>query len=709
MSPNIDIENRGHLTVLRLRHAPVNALSAPLRSALLQSLQQLSEDLQVRGVVIMGDGRCFSAGADINEFQQDNPDAITAGCDPAAITELIDTMSKPVLAALHGVALGGGLELALGCHYRVAAPGTQLGLPEIQLGLLPGAGGTQRLPRLIGLPAAQEMILSGRAIDATKALSLGLIDAIVEDKLVEGATRYLDTILARAAPTRRTRDRTLSATDIPRDSLERARTEARSKRALSFAAERIIDCLDASRLPFEAGMRFEREQFLACNVSRAAKALQYGFFAQREATKVPHIPAGTRERVINQVSIVGGGTMGRGIAMAFANADYPVTVIETDAARADAAAKAIRADYERLAALGRLTQEQAEARAARVVASTQDETLRTSDLVIEAVFEDLAIKTELCQRLGRLCKPGAIIASNTSALDINLLARASGRPADFLGLHFFSPAQVMRLLEIVRGEQTAPAVLATALALARRLEKHAVVCGVCFGFIGNRMLEPYLREAEVLLLEGATPRQIDRALEAFGMAMGPCRMLDLAGVDVAANVVIEQEKQGSLPADPTYRIVCRELYRLGRFGQKAGRGFYRYEGRKALDDLEAVAAIRELARCNRVTPRAAISDVEIVERCLLPLINEGYRIIEEGIAYRTSDLDVVWLSGYGFPADVGGPMFYASQMGLPRVRERLLHYASLRGDQYGYWTPAAALNNTSITHNAGTGRNEASS
>ena len=709
MSSHVDIETRGLLRVLRLKHIPVNALSAPLRSALFHSLRQLSEDSRVRGVVIIGDGRCFSAGADINEFQQNDPGAITAGRDPAEITKLIDTMSKPVLAALHGVALGGGLELALGCHYRVAAPGTQLGLPEIQLGLLPGAGGTQRLPRLIGLPAAQEMILSGRAVDAAKALSLGLIDAIVEDNLVEGAIRYLDTILTQAAPIRRTRDRTLSATDNPRDSLERARTEARSKRAISFAAERIVDCLEASRLPFEAGMRFEREQFLACNASPAAKALQYGFFAQREATKVPHIPTGTRERVISRVAIIGGGTMGRGIAMAFANADYPVTVIETDAARADAAAQAIRAEYERLAASGRLTPEEAEARAARVVATTQDETLRTSDLILEAVFEDLAIKSELCKRIGRHCKPGAIIASNTSALDINLLARASERPADFLGLHFFSPAQVMRLLEIVRGEQTAPAVLATAVGLARRLEKHAVVCGVCFGFIGNRMLEPYLRETEALLLEGATPRQIDGALEAFGMAMGPCRMLDLAGVDVAANVVIEREKQGSLPADPTYRIVCRDLYRRGRFGQKAGKGFYRYEGRKALDDLEAIGAIRELARCHLVTPRAAISDTEIVERCLLPLINEGYRIIEEGIAYRTSDLDVVWLSGYGFPADVGGPMFYASQIGLPRVREQLLHYASLRGDQYGYWTPAAALNNTSITYGAASGRNEASS
>ncbi len=699
MTPSVLIDRRRDLAVLTFRQDPVNALSREMRSALFDGLESLNADERVRGVVLTGAGRCFSAGADIAEFRGGEGREMTEGRDPSEITELIEGMRKPVLAALHGLALGGGLELAMGCHFRVAAAGTQLGLPEIHLGLLPGAGGTQRLPRLVGPKEACDLVLSGNPVDAEKARAMGLIDAVVGDDLVDDALRQLESFLARGAALRRVRDLPIDSNPPTPTFYQEARSGARSRRAASFAAQRIVDCIEAaSSLPFEEGLRFEREQFMACHASPAAAALQHVYFARREARKVSSIPAGTQERRLERVGIVGAGTMGRGIAMAFADAGYPVTLVESDSRKAEAALAAIGVEYRRLAASGRLGAALAEARVARVGATVDDGPLQSCDLVIEAVFEDLALKRDVCRRLGGLCKPGAIIASNTSTLDVNDLAKASGREADFLGLHFFSPANVMRLLEVVRGDRTAADVLATAMALGRRLGKDAVSCGVCYGFIGNRMLEPYLREAEFLLLEGASPRRIDRALEDFGMAMGPCRMLDLAGVDVAAQVVIERERQGGLPSDPLYRIVARELMRIGRFGQKSGEGFYRYEGRKAVDDAQAAAIIRKLGERHGIEARADIPDREIVERCLLPLINEGFRILEEGIACRSSDIDVVWLSGYGFPPERGGPMFLARQWGLEHVKQRLLHYAG-GGDRHGYWTPAPTIDRATAPSN----------
>lgn len=691
MNDVLRMEQHGAVAVVSIVNPPVNALSREVRTRLCGMLTALEEDASVRAVVLRGGGRMFSAGADIGEFQQGGA-AMFAGRDPLEITSGIDSMTKPVIAAIHGSALGGGLELALGCHYRIATAHARMGLTEILLGVLPGAGGTQRLPRLVGCKNAADLMLTGRAADGSEALRIGLVDTLVEGDLTTEAVAFANKVLEGATGMRRVRDLP-PATSIEAADLARIVDTASKKRGQRQAALKIAECVEAStRLGFDEGVRFERERFVACNSSEAAAALQHGFFARREAQKSPDIPAGTEPRRVDKVGILGGGTMGRGIAMAFANAGIPVELIEVDRARAELARGAVDAEYGRLATAGKLTDSEAVLRAGSIQLRTGYDQLASCDLVIEAVFEDLQVKLQVARELGARCRPGAIIASNTSTLDIDLLAAASGRARDFVGMHFFSPANVMRLLEIVRGKETSPDVLATVLGLARRLGKDPVVSGVCWGFIGNRMLEPYLREAEALLLEGASPRQIDDALEQFGMAMGPCRMMDLAGVDVVAKVVDERAKQGALPDDPTYRIVCREMHAQGRLGQKTGQGFYRYEGRRTIEDPEAVTAIRQLAqRVGYPGRESAIEAGEIVERCLLPLINEGQRIIAEGIAYRSSDIDVVWLSGYGFPADRGGPMFYGQRLGTRHLLDRLAHYAMQQGDRYGYWAPAEGV------------------
>jgi 3-hydroxyacyl-CoA dehydrogenase len=443
--------------------------------------------------------------------------------------------------------------------------------------------------------------------------------------------------------------------------------------------------------PFDEGLAYERALFVECMNSPQSAALRHAFFAEREASKVPGAAKGLALRPINAIGIVGAGTMGGGIAMNFLNAGLPVVLVEVDA---DALARGlgiIRRNYEATAAKGRMTPEQVEQRMALCRGTLDYADLRDCDLVVEAVFERMDLKKAVMARLGETCKPDAIIATNTSTLDVDVLGAASGRAADVVGMHFFSPANVMRLLEVVRGRETAADVLATVLALARSIGKVAVVSGVCFGFIGNRMLEPYLRETEFLLLEGAAPTQIDRALEAFGMAMGPCRMIDMAGVDVAAYQVAERAKEGTLPADPSYRIACRKLAELGRHGQKTGAGYYKYEGRTPVHDPEVDGIMAALAQAQGIARRSDIRDEEIVERCLYPLINEGARILEEGIAYRAGDIDVVWLNGYGFPALKGGPMHTADVIGLEQIEACLEHYAAQRGNAQGYWTVARLL------------------
>jgi 3-hydroxyacyl-CoA dehydrogenase len=691
MTQSVIVKQVGRIALLALNAPPVNALSARLRSALYDALAEAGRNDGVAAVVLTGEGRCFCAGADLAEFQS-AAGSISNGRDPVELSMLIDAFRKPVIAALHGDVLGGGLELALGCHYRVAASTSKLGLPEIDLGLLPGAGGTQRLPRLVGVAQALDMILAGELVDVTNALDMGLVDDAAGGDLIEHAVRFAEGVLERGALMPRVRERAIQADSVPADFFDTMRAAVQKHRTSKDAAGRIIDCVEAAvRLPFDEGMKFERAQFEACNASVQAVALRHGFFARRGAAKIPGLPASTSVRQVECMAVVGGGTMGRGIAIACALAGYPVTLVETSAERAASAVDAIRGECERMGKSGRLSVDRAQSLPNLIKPSHKLADLASVDMVIEAIFEDLSLKMSMAADLGVVCKPGAIIASNTSTLDLNVLAQASGRAADFVGMHFFSPAHVMRLLEVVRGDCTAPDVLATVMAVARKLDKDPVVSGVCYGFIGNRMLEPYLRETEVLLLEGATPTQIDRALEQFGMAMGPCRMMDLAGVDVVAKVVIERDKQGTLPADPHYRIVCRELHAAGYHGQKTSLGFYRYDSRKLVDDAQAQTLIEALASRTGIERRANIDDNEIVERCLLPLINEGFLILEEGIAYREADVDVVWLSGYGFPASRGGPMFHARTMGITNLRERLAYYGSTLGNSYGYWTPASSL------------------
>jgi 3-hydroxyacyl-CoA dehydrogenase len=690
MSDVVQSKKQGNIAIVTMTLPPMNVLSAANRAGLYDALTAVRADPEIAGVILTGAGRCFSAGADITEFQSKGEALLSDGRDLNEICGLLDACEKPVVAAIHGFAFGGGFEVALSCHFRVAAPGSQVGLPEVNLGLLPGAGGTQRTPRLVGVEKAYQMIVSGNPVGIKEAKELGLVDVVVEGDLIAGATAFLNRIIAEGGTPRRVRDITIST--IPEGFFAKVRAAGNKKKALAFATQRIIDCIEAAATkPFDDGMRIEREQFLACFRSTETKALQHAFFAQREANKIPGIPPGTQERPVKTTAVLGGGTMGRGITISLLTSGYPVVLLEADSARLEAGLAAIRAEIEKLGGSGKLKPDLAAASIARLSGTLDYADLGTVDLVIEAVFENMEIKKEVAAKLGEVCKPGAVIASNTSTLDVDILAQASGRPADYLGMHFFSPAHVMKLLEVVRGKATAPDALLTSLAVGRKMQKHTVVSGVCYGFIGNRMLESYIRESEALLLEGATPSQIDKAIEAWGMAMGPLRMMDLAGVDVGAKVVIEREKEGKLPADPSYRIVSRELNKLGRHGQKTGKGYYRYEGRNAIEDPEALEVFAELARGAGIAKRNHIEDSEIVERCLLPLINEGFKIVEEGIAYRYSDLDIVYLSGYGFPAERGGPMFYAATAGFDKIRDRLRHYAQTRGDAYGYWTPAASL------------------
>ena len=687
--PVVSVARRGDLAVVTIDSPPVNALSVNVRKGLLTAFNGLVGDAGVAGVVLACAGRTFVAGSDIAEF--DSP--VFDESDLNDVCAAIESLGKPVVCALHGTTLGGGLELAMACHYRVAAPNTRLGLPEVTLGLLPGAGGTQRLPRLIGVADALEIILSGSPVSADKAQRLGLVDAIVDGDVLDQALHFTRALIARQAPCRKTSEIAIAPDGGLATLFAGARQGLAKKTRGAFAPAKIVDCVEAAvNLPFAEGLAFERRMFVECMHSTQSAALRHAFFAERETGKIPGLDKNLVLPAISRVGIVGAGTMGGGIAMNFLNAGIPVVLLEV---AADALARGlanIRKHYEATASKGRMTLEEVDQRMALCRGSLDYADFGDCDLVIEAVFENMDIKKAVLARLGEVCRPGAIIATNTSSLDVDELALASGRPADVVGMHFFSPANVMRLLEVVRGRETAPAVLAAVLALARKIRKVAVVSGVCFGFIGNRMLEGYLRESEFLLMEGATPSQIDRVLESFGMAMGPCRMMDMAGIDVGAKVLGERAKEGTLPADPSYRMPCRTLAELGRHGQKTGAGYYRYDGRTPVHDPEVDRIMAELASRFGIVRRQEISDEEIFERCFYPLVNEGARILEEGIAYRAGDIDIVWLNGYGFPSVKGGPMHAADVIGLPRVVARLGHYAEQCKDRHDYWRAAALLN-----------------
>ncbi|MDR2188964.1 MAG: enoyl-CoA hydratase/isomerase family protein [Azonexus sp.] len=676
------------LAVVTIDNPPVNALSMAVRQGLLDVFRQIRDDPATHAVALLCAGRTFVAGADIREFSEGDPVAV----DPNGIFDLIEHLGKPVLATIHGTALGGGFELALASHYRIALANARVGLPEITLGLVPGAGGTQRSVRLMGVRPALELMLSGTPIAAPEAMKKGLIDEIVEGDLLAAAKAFFSRLPAGGEATRRASERPIGDAETALADIESARQELLGKSRAPLAAARIVDCVSAAvSQSFAQGLEFERHQFLASVRSPESAALRHIFFAEREAARIPGLPEGVQKHPVAKVGVIGAGTMGGGIAMNFINVGIPVVLIDMGQEALDRGLGIIRRNYETTLAKGKLTREQLDARMALLTGALQYGDVADCDLVIEAVFENMSIKKEVLGKLGGLCKPDAIIATNTSSLDVDELALATGRPQDVLGMHFFSPANVMRLLEVVRGRQTSPAALATVMALAKRIGKVAVVSGVCYGFIGNRMLEGYLREAELLLMEGATPAQVDQALEAFGMAMGPHRMMDLAGVDVGAKVLIERGKAGGLPADPAYRSVIQTLHQLGRNGQKAGVGYYRYEGRKAVSDPVVDDICAGLAARYGIARRSDIAAGEIVRRCLYPLINEGAKTLEEGIAYRASDIDVVWTSGYGFPARLGGPMHQADVIGLAAILEGMAVFARRYGNQYGYWEPAALL------------------
>jgi 3-hydroxyacyl-CoA dehydrogenase len=627
-------------------------------------------------------GRTFFAGADIREFD--------TGIAPPTYHEvfrLIEDSPVPVIAAIHGTALGAGTEIALACHYRVALEDARLGLPELSLGIIPGAGGTQRLPRLIPLAAAADMMLSGRPMPASQAKNLGLLDDLVRGDLMEGAIAFARKLMAEGGGPRRTRDLPVrDAADAASLLAEKRTLIAKTMRGRNSPA-RLLDALQAAtEKPFEEGLAVERAISAELEQSPESRALRHLFFAEREARKIPGLLEHVRPRAVRCVGIVGAGTMGGGIAMAFANAGIPVTILDVDQSALNAGMGRIRANYQRSVSRGSLKSDQMEGRL-RLISPTLDfSALGAVDLVIEAVFEKMPLKQETFARLDQVAKGGAILATNTSTLNIDEIAAATRRPQDVLGLHFFSPAQVMPLLEIVRARHTADDVLVTALEIARVIRKVGVVAKVCHGFIGNRMMDPYGREAERCLLEGATPEQVDNALESFGMAMGILAVFDLAGVDVGH---LTRLALGDVFArDPAYYRPSAMLTERGWLGQKTGRGYYRYENGKRISDAEVIDLIHQEGRRLGV-PQRRPSAEEIRDRCLFALINEGARVLEEGVALRASDIDVVYTSGYGFPRHRGGPMFYADTVGLKNIYDRIIEFQ--RTLDARYWQPAPLL------------------
>jgi 3-hydroxyacyl-CoA dehydrogenase len=656
--------------VVIVDNPPVNALSHAVRSGLHEAFATLAADQRLRAAVLMCAGRTFIAGADIAEFDQ--PPRPPSNVDLIAALEAI---SKPVIAALHGTALGGGLELALGCHYRVAAPRTKLGFPEIKLGLIPGAGGTQRLPRIVGVEKALAMILSGEPIDAEEGKQCGLVDAVLSGRLEEEAIAFARKQLSECAPLKRVRDSDdkLAAWRADPSSIDAlaARHPQRSgdRRAVAAAIDAIRAAL---KLPFDEALAREREAFVALRDSDESRAQRYLFFAERQTRQVANMPTRTTPQEIARAAVIGAGTMGRGIAICFANAGIPVTVIDVGAEPLARGLESIAKTYRNSVARRRLTSDEMDRRLACIKGATDLAAVASADLVIEAVFEDFDLKRSVFRDLDRLAPAQALLATNTSYLDVNAIAAVTQRPESVLGMHFFSPANVMRLLEVVRGARTSPQALASAMAVGRRLGKVPVVVGVCHGFIGNRMLRQRSMQAERLLLEGALPQDVDRVLVDFGFPMGPFAMGDLAGLDVSWRMRKAQGQRAE---------IADALCEAGRFGQKSGRGFYRYDpgSRVPQPDPEVERLIVAASQRLGIT-RRAIAPETMLERLTFPMINEGARILEEGIAQRPGDIDVIWVYGYGWPAWRGGPMYYADRIGLDRIRRRLWEFAEVAGD-----------------------------
>jgi 3-hydroxyacyl-CoA dehydrogenase len=683
MKPSVRMERRGEIAVLTIDNPPVNALSHSVRLGLLEILPRIEADDGVKAILLVCAGSTFSAGADVREFGAPPKDPIMA-----VAMQALDESSKLTVAAIHGQALGGGLETALVFDYRCGVASAKVGLPEIKLGLFPGGGGTQRLPRLIGLQAAAELILSGDTVGAAKAQELGIIDELIDGDLLEGALAYAQRLLAEGAAHRRLRARSVV---VPEGfSFPERRAKALKDAKGLPAAAAAVDAIQASTdRSFDEGLSEERRLFMIVRSSSEAAAMRHLFAAEREVAKIPNFPGDTAPRQIATVAVIGAGTMGGGIAMSFANAGIPVRLIEATETALERGWNNVKSNYDGQVGRGRMKAQERDARLGQISRSLKIEDLGTADLVIECAFEDMGVKKDLFGKVGKLARTGAVLATNTSALDVNQLAAASGRASDFVGMHFFSPANIMKLVEVVRGEMTAPAVLATAMAVCKRIGKIGVVSGVCDGFIGNRMLRGYRREAEFLVLEGASPQQVDTALTDFGMAMGVHAMGDMAGLDISAAGRRRLRAEGALN-DPRVGTVQDKLVEMGRLGLKAGKGIYRYESGSRVplpDPLVEELIAAEAARLG--VRRRIVGDEEIIDRCLLALVNEGARIIAEGIALGSADIDVVYCNGYGFPRHRGGPMFWADNQGLDKVLSTIRRFA----DEFGteYWTPAPLL------------------
>ena len=670
------IEKDSNISIITLNSPPVNALSAGVREGLHEGITQARNDAESEAIVLICDGRTFIAGADISEFGKE-----PKGPSLFEVQEFIEDSNKPVIAAIHGTALGGGLEVALTCHYRIAVPSAKCGLPEVNLGLLPGAGGTQRLPRVVGVEKALQMVTSGMHVAANECLEMGLVDEIAgEDSLLDDAVSFAKKIVSEQRP--------LVKISEMNDKVEAARGNenlfkdfrksiARKTRGF-LAPEYNIQCIEAAvNNSFADGVKVERKLFMELVTGTQSAAQRYAFFAQRQVAKIPDIEPETEIKPFESIGVIGAGTMGGGISMNFANAGIAVTIVEQNQERLDKGLGIIRKNYENTANKGRITFEDVEKRMNLIQGSTSIEDLSESDLIIEAVFENMDLKKDIFRTLDKIAKDGAILATNTSALDVNEIAAQTKRPEDVIGLHFFSPANVMRLLEIVRGEKTSKSVVATSMKMAKKIGKIAAVVGVCPGFVGNRILAQRQREANKLILEGAMPWDVDDVLFEFGFPMGPFAMSDLAGLDIGWD---ENLSNGDTLRD--------RLCEAGRLGQKTGKGFYIYdEKRNKSPDTEVENLIKEFSEANQIQ-RRNISKDEILERCLYPMINEGFKILEEGMAIRASDIDIVWINGYGWPVYQGGPMFYGNLIGYDKVLEWLKDMEKSHGSEF---TPSPYL------------------
>jgi len=687
MSELVQLTKDNGIALITINNPPVNALSPGVSEGISEAIEQIQKDDGVKAAVLIGGGSTFVAGADIKEFGKITSGRAQRGLEFPALLLRIEDCGTPVVMAIHGTALGGGLELAMAGHYRAAVPTAQVGQPEVKLGIIPGAAGTQRLPRLAGVAKAVEMCAEGNPISAQEALKWGIVDRLIEGDLLAGAVAFAHEIAGRPAPKTRERNDKLGAPAQNASIFAAARETARKKQRNLKAPLAAIDAVEAAtKLSFEEGCRLERELFTECLFSDQSKALIHVFFGEREVAKIPDVPKGAPTIPVNSVAVVGAGTMGSGIAMVFAKAGFPVLLKEVDQGALDRGLASIQKNYANSVKRGRFTQQYVDERLKLIRPTLGYEDFSSVDMVVEAVFEGMALKKQVYGELDRVCKPGAILASNTSTLNIDEIASATSRPEFVIGTHFFSPANVMRLLELVRGKATSKEVIATCMQLSKKLGKVGVLVGNCRGFVGNRMFHPYRREAQFIVEEGASVEAMDNALCEFGMAMGPLATGDLAGLDVGWRI----RKEYRHLQKPGVRQALAEdrLCELGRYGQKTGAGWYKYdENRRAIPDPEVADLVRKWA-AEAGVPQRKISNEEIIDRCIYALVNEGARVLEEGFALRAVDIDIIYLNGYGFPAYRGGPMWYAGTVGLKKVYDRICEFHKQHGE---IWEPAPLL------------------